>query len=106
MNLSCRDTNDAARIKLGVATVQLGAPSLVPIGVGPLDAGEQPGSERQAVRGGQSEKALFEVFRELRLGHVERVSHPRGPGEATGKGRCNLLKSGGFACDRKPHLPI
>jgi hypothetical protein len=44
MHLSCRDTNHAARIKLGIATVQLGAPSVVAIGVGPLDTGEQPGS--------------------------------------------------------------
>jgi hypothetical protein len=40
MNLGSWDTDDAARIKLGIATVQLGAPSLVAIGVGPLDAGE------------------------------------------------------------------
>jgi hypothetical protein len=40
MNLSCRDTDDAAGVELGVATVQLGAPSLVPIRVGSLDAGE------------------------------------------------------------------
>jgi hypothetical protein len=44
MNLSGRDTNHAARIKLGVATVQLSAPGIVAIGVGPLDTGEQPGS--------------------------------------------------------------
>ncbi len=85
MNLSCWDTNHAARIKLGVATVQLGAPSLVPIRVGPLDAREEPGCERQAVSRGQSEKALFEVFRELRLGHVGRISHPRAPSETTGR---------------------
>jgi hypothetical protein len=85
MNLGRRHTDDGAGVKLGVATVQLGAPSLVAIGVGPLDAREEPSSERQAVSRGQSEKALFEVFRELRLSHVERVSHPRGPGETPEK---------------------
>jgi hypothetical protein len=40
MNLSCWDTSHTARIKLGIATVQLAAPSLVAIRVGPLDTGE------------------------------------------------------------------
>jgi hypothetical protein len=38
------------------------------------------------------------------LGHVGRVSHARRPGEAAERGRRNLLKSGGFAPDRKLQL--
>ena len=40
MNLSSRDPHVDAGVELGVATVQFDAPSLIPIGVGPLDAGE------------------------------------------------------------------
>jgi hypothetical protein len=40
MNLGRRDTDDGARVELGVAPVQLRAPRLVSIRVGALDAGE------------------------------------------------------------------
>jgi hypothetical protein len=73
MNLGRRDTDDGARVELGVATVQLRAPSLVSIRVGALDASEQPRSERQAVNRGEGEKALFEGVWELRLSHLGRV---------------------------------
>jgi hypothetical protein len=80
MNLGRRDTDDGARVELGVATVQLRAPRLVSIGVRPLDAREEPRRERQAVSRGQREKALFEVFRELRLGHCGEGIAPAGAG--------------------------
>jgi hypothetical protein len=49
MNLGRRDTDDVARVELGVATVQLRAPRLVSIGLRALDVREEPRRERQAV---------------------------------------------------------
>jgi hypothetical protein len=40
MNLGRRDTDHGARVELGVATIQLRAPSLVAIRVGALDASQ------------------------------------------------------------------
>jgi hypothetical protein len=92
MNLGRRDTDDVARVELRVAMVQLRAPRIISIGVRPLDAREEPRRERQAVSRGQREKALFEVFRELRLGHSGEGISPAAAGRADPRAALQLVE--------------